>query len=316
MLGAISSISSLFVGSVGARASTGSTTSSARSSQASGIDTPQDVVAISGVRPPDPVSRNDPSTDGKDTTSSGEGSPQPGQKKLSQEQQDQVAKLKQIDRSVHAHEQAHAATGGNLAGAPHYSYTTGPDGNQYAVGGEVSISVPSVSSKDPQATIQQLRQVIAAATAPADPSGQDRAVAAQAQAEIAAAQAEAAKKSQEKTAAARGASGDDQQKTKTDKATDAPKTIGPQPLSADSTASKTDDAAPPDSIPVIGPSLFGTKTADKQTTPAQPSPTPNETTNSSARTSGRSTPIYAYQQAQSGFGQSRSRNASAISLTV
>lgn len=95
---------------------------------------------------------------------------------LSEEERAQVAKLKQIDAKVRAHERAHAAVGGQYAGAPSYSYTRGPDGQMYAVAGEVSIDLSA--EDDPQATLQKAAQVAAAALAPADPSGQDRAVAA------------------------------------------------------------------------------------------------------------------------------------------
>ncbi|SES99524.1 SprA-related family protein [Marinobacter segnicrescens] len=87
--------------------------------------------------------------------------------------------LKARDREVRAHEQAHQAVGGQYAGSVSYTYQRGPDGNQYAVGGEVSIDLSPVAG-DPQATIDKMRQVRAAAMAPAQPSGQDRAVAAQA----------------------------------------------------------------------------------------------------------------------------------------
>jgi hypothetical protein len=60
-----------------------------------------------------------------------------------------------------------------------FTYQRGPDGAQYAVGGEVSIDLSPVQG-DPQATIEKMRIVRAAAMAPAEPSGQDRAVAAQA----------------------------------------------------------------------------------------------------------------------------------------
>jgi hypothetical protein len=95
---------------------------------------------------------------------------------LSEEEQAQVAKLKQIDAKVRAHERAHAAAGGAHAGAPSYSYTRGPDGQMYATAGEVAIDMSPES--DPEATLQKAAQVAAAALAPADPSGQDRAVAA------------------------------------------------------------------------------------------------------------------------------------------
>src|SRR5437660_12427756 len=64
-------------------------------------------------------------------------------------------------------------------GGPSYQYQTGPDGKQYAIGGEVSIDTSPVPG-DPAATAQKARVVQAAANAPADPSTQDRQVAAQA----------------------------------------------------------------------------------------------------------------------------------------
>jgi hypothetical protein len=109
-----------------------------------------------------------------------EGPSPDGSPKLSKEEETAVAKLKQRDQEVRAHEQAHVAAGGQYAGAPSYEYTTGPDGRRYAVGGEVSIDTSAVPG-DPEATVRKLEQVIAAALAPADPSGQDQAVAAAAQ---------------------------------------------------------------------------------------------------------------------------------------
>ncbi len=100
-------------------------------------------------------------------------------KELSQQEIEQVAKLRSRDREVKAHEQAHASTGGSLAGAPSLDYTTGPDGKRYATSGEVSIDTSPVAG-DPQATIQKLQQVQRAALAPANPSSQDRKVASQA----------------------------------------------------------------------------------------------------------------------------------------
>lgn len=91
----------------------------------------------------------------------------------------ELTELKARDREVRAHEAAHQATGGQHAGAMSLTYQRGPDGAQYAVGGEVSISMSSVDG-NPQATIEKMRMIRAAAMAPAEPSGQDRAVAAQA----------------------------------------------------------------------------------------------------------------------------------------
>lgn len=91
----------------------------------------------------------------------------------------QLAELKSRDREVRAHEAAHQAVGGQYAGAISYVYERGPDGAQYAVGGEVSIDTAPVDG-NPQATIEKMRTVRAAALAPAEPSPQDRSVAAQA----------------------------------------------------------------------------------------------------------------------------------------
>lgn len=98
---------------------------------------------------------------------------------LEQAQLKELRELKSRDREVRAHEQAHQAVGGQYAGSVSYTFQRGPDGNQYAVGGEVSIDLSPVQG-DPQATIEKMRTVRAAAMAPAEPSGQDRAVAAQA----------------------------------------------------------------------------------------------------------------------------------------
>lgn len=108
---------------------------------------------------------------------------------LSDAEQAQVEKLKARDREVRAHEQAHATVGGQYAGAPSYTYQTGPDNQRYAVGGEVAIDVAPVDG-DPEATINKMEIVIAAALAPAEPSPQDRKVAALAQSQRTQAMAE------------------------------------------------------------------------------------------------------------------------------
>ncbi|WP_102798607.1 putative metalloprotease CJM1_0395 family protein [Bowmanella denitrificans] len=94
-------------------------------------------------------------------------------------EQKKVEELKQRDQEVRAHEQAHAATGGQHAGAPSYEFETGPDGKRYAVGGEVNIDISE--EKSPQDTLRKMQQVRAAALAPAEPSPQDLRVAAEAQ---------------------------------------------------------------------------------------------------------------------------------------
>ena len=98
---------------------------------------------------------------------------------LTSEERQVVLELQQTDRQVRGHEQAHLAAAGGLARGVSFTFVTGPDGRQYAVGGEVSIDTSPVSG-DPERTIQKAQQIRAAANAPANPSGQDRAVAAQA----------------------------------------------------------------------------------------------------------------------------------------
>lgn len=90
--------------------------------------------------------------------------------------QEMVNKLLANQNRVIAHEAAHKAVGGSLAGAPSFQYTQGPDGKSYITGGEVPIDLSE--GKTPQETISKMQQVIAAALAPADPSPQDYKVAA------------------------------------------------------------------------------------------------------------------------------------------
>lgn len=112
------------------------------------------------------------------------------EKVLTEEEQKQVEELKARDMEVKTHEQAHIAAGGSyVRGAASYDYQTGPDGKKYAVGGEVSIDTSAVEG-DPQATINKAQVIIKAALAPAEPSGQDKAVAAQARQMMASARKE------------------------------------------------------------------------------------------------------------------------------
>ncbi|MGL4982571.1 MAG: putative metalloprotease CJM1_0395 family protein [Treponemataceae bacterium] len=88
-----------------------------------------------------------------------------------------VAQLQTTDTEVRTHEQAHMGAGsGLITRGASYTYEKGPDGRQYAVGGEVGIDTSPVQD-DPEATMQKMQQVKAAAMAPARPSGQDLAVA-------------------------------------------------------------------------------------------------------------------------------------------
>ncbi len=116
---------------------------------------------------------------------------------LSREDQKKLLDLKKRDREVRAHEAAHQAAAGSLArGGASFTYETGPDGKRYAVGGEVSIDASPVPG-DPQATARKMERVRAAALAPADPSGQDRQVAARAAMEAQAARSERAEEDDE-----------------------------------------------------------------------------------------------------------------------
>ncbi len=93
---------------------------------------------------------------------------------------EQIRELEQRDREVRSHEQAHISAGGSaVSGGARYEYTVGPDGKQYAVGGEVSIDTSPVPG-NPEATIEKAQTVRRAALAPATPSSQDQKVAAQA----------------------------------------------------------------------------------------------------------------------------------------
>ena len=103
----------------------------------------------------------------------------PKRGELTPEQQRQVEALKKRDREVRQHEQAHLAVGRDLVrGGASYTYETGPDNKQYAVGGEVSIDTSP--ARTPEETIPKAQHIRATALAPAEPSPQDRSVAAQA----------------------------------------------------------------------------------------------------------------------------------------
>lgn len=136
----------------------------------------------SGVGPegPEPASPFDEAQSATPEASDDPGATKPegfttGQKALSPEQERQVEQLRARDTEVRTHEAAHASAAGALGGRPSLEYTTGPDGKRYAVAGEVSIDTSS--GRTPEETIAKARTIRAAATAPADPSAQDMAVA-------------------------------------------------------------------------------------------------------------------------------------------
>jgi hypothetical protein len=148
-----------------------------------------------------------------DKAKSREGEPSPQQQRL---EQLEIAKLVSRDQEVRTHEQAHAAVGGRYAGAPSYTYERGPDGKRYAVGGEVGIDTSPIPN-DPEATLRKMEVVIRAALAPAEPSAQDRQVAAQAQAQMAEARAQLAQQQRSEAQAASEARAEQRKKAEEEK---------------------------------------------------------------------------------------------------
>jgi len=110
-------------------------------------------------------------------------------RRLTRKQLAILLELKKRDQQVRQHEMAHLIAGGQyVRGGPNYVYEVGPDGRRYAVGGDVSIDTSP--ERDPRATLRKMLTVERAALAPANPSAQDRAVAAKAAQEAAKAQME------------------------------------------------------------------------------------------------------------------------------
>lgn len=98
---------------------------------------------------------------------------------LTPEEEKQLLELKARDREVRIHEQAHlSAAGRYAAGGPSFTYQQGPDGNKYAIGGEVPIDVSKEAT--PEETILKMQIVRQAALSPAEPSSADRQIAAKA----------------------------------------------------------------------------------------------------------------------------------------
>ncbi len=177
-----------------------SSTSPSRSSSASPAETPHRSASINREatqqrRSVEPTVEKD-ETQARTTTG--------GKRELTDEERLQVEELKRIDAHVRQHEAAHQAAAGGLARGKSFTYKQGPDGNQYAVAGEVQIDTSAVPN-DPQATIAKMQRVRAAASAPSDPSSQDRAVAAQAGRTAAEARAELSAPEEQEIQPANGA---------------------------------------------------------------------------------------------------------------
>jgi hypothetical protein len=124
---------------------------------------------------------------------------------------EQTRELSKRDREVRAHEQAHAAIGGQYASAPSFTYERGPDGRLYAVEGEVKIDTSPIPN-DPEATLEKAETIQRAALGVAEPSPADRAAAADARAMASDARAELLRQDeQQRTAQAEARSSDEEQ---------------------------------------------------------------------------------------------------------
>jgi len=96
------------------------------------------------------------------------------------EEESSLSKLKARDRQVRAHESAHRqAAGRYIRGRTGFKTEKGTDGREYAVAGDVKIDTAPIPG-DSKATLAKAQLVGRAALAPADPSTQDRVVAAKA----------------------------------------------------------------------------------------------------------------------------------------
>jgi hypothetical protein len=151
-----------------------------QTSQASAQNQQTQALTVRPVPAPGSNNATNRTTDPKDDDTRQQAFSVNSDSQLSEGEKQQVQKLRARDRQVRTHEQAHLSAAGGLAnGGPTFTTQRGPDGQHYAVGGEVSINT-SNTSNDPEQAIAQAQQIRRAALAPADPSAQDLAVAAQA----------------------------------------------------------------------------------------------------------------------------------------
>ena len=100
------------------------------------------MTAISGVQFSIPVQRS--AAIAPEQVSARANQSQNNAEGLTEEEEKTVRELKQRDIEVRAHEQAHKSVGGPYAGAVSFETVTGPDGREYAVGGEVRIDAAPV----------------------------------------------------------------------------------------------------------------------------------------------------------------------------
>ena len=100
----------------------------------------------------------------------------PIEKQKEQRKAQKDALIKKNYNEIFAHESAHKAAGGSLAG----SIVIEKNSEGIPVGGHVAIKMPSLNPNNPQKTIDDANTVIKSAMAPSDPSDQDYKVASQA----------------------------------------------------------------------------------------------------------------------------------------
>lgn len=93
-----------------------------------------------------------------------------------QKEQQRQALINKNYSEIYAHEAAHKAAGGSLAGA----IVIEKNSDGIPVAGHVDIKMPALDKNNPDKTIKDANTVISSAMAPSDPSDQDYKVAAQA----------------------------------------------------------------------------------------------------------------------------------------
>ncbi|MCP3941515.1 MAG: SprA-related family protein [Desulfobacteraceae bacterium] len=141
---------------------------------------PHEGSALTEPASPRTITTTDPGQQETSDVSNPQKQQAPIDSQLSQAELQLLTELKQIDTEIRSHEMAHVAAGGGLiSSGTSFTYKRGPDGNNYAVAGEVSIDTSAVPG-DPQATLQKMQQVKNSALAPASPSAQDLKVASRA----------------------------------------------------------------------------------------------------------------------------------------
>lgn len=158
---------------------------------ASGLTNPFDRGGVQSTRPggkapgalrsnePGPPTTDDVSISTEARAAQQSGDTESSSTSLTQQELSQLQKLKRRDSEVRTHEQAHLSAAGQYArGSASFTFQKGPDGNSYAVGGEVPIDLST--EQTPAATISKMQAVKRAALAPASPSATDRQIASQA----------------------------------------------------------------------------------------------------------------------------------------